>query len=340
MQVRSMKTIALSAVIALSLTLGGGIALHAAQSNGWMGNSGPAHMQPTYGGGSAHFVPPTLPKIVERDTNSDCDRFYYKLSHGVYEPVYKRCQFGNSTQDYSVNYRQLANFFTGLVMTATVGTDPGVCGSDSEIVVADGTTVYYCYTVQNTGNLALPLHTLVDSVAGDVFTNTAFSLAPGAVASNVDLGAAISETVSGPSTRTGTWTGFYEGGVSATASDSATVQVPDIELTKTVWLNPDLTQCAPSSVITRTGATAFPRYCYTVQNTGSTTLSVHSLVDDRLGTLFTGANVPLPPGQSYFTTTAGGAVTETTTNVGTWTATVDGVDVTDVATATLNLVAP
>ena len=341
MQVHNIKTMALSAVIALSLILGGGVALQAAQTGGWMGNSGPAKMgaMPA-GGGSAQFVPPTLPKVVERELESDCDRFYYLLSQGVYDPVYKRCKYGNSTQDYSVNYRQAAHFYTGLAMTATVGTNAGVCASESQIIVADGATVYYCYTVQNTGNVELPLHTLVDSVAGAVFTGTAYTLVPGASVSNVDLGAFITETVSGPGARSGSWTGFSTGGVSANATASATVDVASIVLTKTVWLNPDLTQCAPSSVITRTTNPAWPRYCYTVQNTGSTTLPVHSLVDSRLGTLFSGVNIELGPGQSYFTTTASSSVTQTTSNVGTWSASVDSVVVTGVATATLNIVAP
>ena len=46
MQVRNMKTMTLSLVIALTLVLGGGIALQAAQSGDWMGNSGHAQMGP------------------------------------------------------------------------------------------------------------------------------------------------------------------------------------------------------------------------------------------------------------------------------------------------------
>ena len=247
-----------------------------------------------------------------------------------------------------MDYRAAFNFYTSLELTATVGTDAGVCASDSEIVVADGDTVYYCYTALNTGNIPLPLHTLVDSEAGTVYSATAYALDPGATVSSVDLGVEISDTVgiasvtalqAGAITRSGVWTGYVDGGVSASANASTKVDVAAIELTKTVWLNPDLTLCAPTSVITKTTNPAWPRYCYTVLNTGSTTLPVHSLVDSNLGAIFSGAAVELGPGQSYFTTTqVTSGVTETTSNVGTWTASVDGVDVTGVATATLNLV--
>lgn len=290
---------------------------------------------PAYEGG-AYFDPPTLPKIVERDLASNCDRFYYLLSHGYYDPFYDRCQYGNSTQDYSVDYRKLGYFYTGLVLTATVGTDPGACGTESQIVVSDGAIVYFCYTAQNTGNITLPLHSLADNTMGTVFSAEPYSLAPGATVSSVDLGAVISETASGPSTHTGSWTGYVSGGVSASANASASVDVAAIELTKTVWLNPDLTQCAPSSVYTTTTNPAWPRYCYTVLNTGNVTLPLHSLVDSELGTIFSGAAVDLGPGQSYFTTTqVTSGVTQTVSNVGTWTASVGGVDATGVATATL-----
>ena len=152
--------------------------------------------------------------------------------------------------------------------------------------------------------------------------------------------ASVTALQASPVVHTGTWTGFVNGGVSASANASAKVDVAAIELAKTVWGNPDLTQCAPSSVITRTGHASVPRYCYTVQNTGSTTLSVHSLVDSRLGDLLTGAAFELGPGESYFVTTASPSINVTTTNVATWTASVDGVEVTGVATATVNLPMP
>ena len=51
---------------------------------------------------------------MNADLESDCDRFYYVLSHGYYDPFYDRCKYGNSTQDYSFNYRAAFNYFAAL----------------------------------------------------------------------------------------------------------------------------------------------------------------------------------------------------------------------------------
>ena len=58
-------------------------------------------------------------------------------------------------------------------------------------------------------------------------------------------------------------------------------------LTKTVGTTPGV--CAPtSSISVDSGTTVY--YCYTVTNVGTTTASTHSLVDDQLGTIFSGLN--------------------------------------------------
>ena len=49
----------------------------------------------------------------------------------------------------------------------------------------EGTTVYYCYTVTNTGDVAFGLHTLTDDVLGTIFTGLAYTLAPGASVNTV-----------------------------------------------------------------------------------------------------------------------------------------------------------
>ncbi len=56
-----------------------------------------------------------------------------------------------------------------IIVTKTVGTEPGVCAANASLTVEAGTTVYYCYTVQNTGNIPLPLHKLDDSDLGEIF---------------------------------------------------------------------------------------------------------------------------------------------------------------------------
>ncbi|MBE7528667.1 MAG: hypothetical protein HND44_02430 [Chloroflexi bacterium] len=78
-------------------------------------------------------------------------------------------------------------------------------------------------------------------------------------------------------------------------------------------------------------------YCYTVTNTGTVTLTSHTLVDDQLGDILTDFPYSLAPGASVFITETA-VLTQTTTNTAIWTAT-DGVDsASDVDSATVTVV--
>ena len=107
----------------------------------------------------------------------------------------------------------------------TVGTTPGVCAATSNITVAPGTTVYYCYTVTNTGNVTLNLHDLTDTVLGTIFSGVNYALTPGSSANTVALGLSIPYVANATTTNTATWTAYNPEAASATASASATVTV-------------------------------------------------------------------------------------------------------------------
>ncbi len=118
--------------------------------------------------------------------------------------------------------------------------------------------------------------------------------------------------------------------------------VPDMIFDKTVGL--DVNSCATSDEITvpAGGGGADVTYCYTMDNTGTTTLTYQTVDDDQLGTLLgPDAMIAVGPGQSYsFTETA--TITETTVNVATWYVTDgDGTDIiSDTDTATVTQQAP
>ncbi len=112
-----------------------------------------------------------------------------------------------------------------VTLTKTVGLVPGVCATTSSLLAPPGATVYYCYTVSNTGLNPLTSHDLVDSQLGTIFTGFAYTLNPGASIDTVALGLSIPAVVSGTVTNTATWTG-HSGGNSASAQASATVTVP------------------------------------------------------------------------------------------------------------------
>ncbi|MBE2235907.1 MAG: choice-of-anchor J domain-containing protein, partial [Anaerolinea sp.] len=134
---------------------------------------------------------------------------------------------GNGTELVIVPVELIVEGAASITVAKTVGTVPGVCAATSTIEVLPGTTVYYCYTVTNTGDVTLYSHTLVDDQLGTLFTNLAYALAPGASVDTVTLGQSFPAVITMPTTNVGTWTAAQSstGGLSATASGTAFVDV-------------------------------------------------------------------------------------------------------------------
>ena len=109
-----------------------------------------------------------------------------------------------------------------IVLTKTVGTDPASCAVTDEIALpVGGGAVTYCFAVENTGNLTLSFHDLVDSELGIILDGFPFSLTPGA---SVFLTQTV--LITATTVNTATWTAYNAGGADlATAMDSATVYV-------------------------------------------------------------------------------------------------------------------
>ncbi|MEP0775099.1 MAG: isopeptide-forming domain-containing fimbrial protein [Acidobacteriota bacterium] len=121
-------------------------------------------------------------------------------------------------------------------LVKTVGTAAGVCAPTSAISVAPGTTVYYCYTVTNTGTVTLPLHDLSDDQLGTIFSGLNYVLTPGSSINTVAAGLSISALINSTTTNTATWSA-YDGQQTATAQATATVTVTqpaNVSGTKTV----------------------------------------------------------------------------------------------------------
>lgn len=117
-----------------------------------------------------------------------------------------------------------------ITMTKTVGTDSGSCATTSNISVGYGSTVYYCYTVQNTGNVTLTHHTVTDDVMGTVLgPGFAYNLAPGASAFITESYVVMTDTI----TNNALWTAYISGTntvATATASATVTGQPTDVTL--------------------------------------------------------------------------------------------------------------
>jgi hypothetical protein len=229
-------------------------------------------------------------------------------------------------------------------LTKTVGNDPASCASsDSYELPPYGGTVYYCYTVENTGNVTLPLHTLDDSELGNLFTGFSYDLAPGESADTVSAGIEVSATLTSMTVNTATWTvSSLYGSADAVAVATVTIApiMLDVELTKTVGTDPDT--CATTDEI-EVGPDTPVYFCYTVENTGNFTVTLHNLVDSELGVLLTAFPLPLGPGQAISSADIGGltfsqTLTATTVNTATWTASTTGWPDTAMSTDTATVI--
>jgi hypothetical protein len=214
-----------------------------------------------------------------------------------------------------------------LLVTKTVGLIRNVCADTSAVTVTAGTQVFYCYNVLNTGSITLSRQTVVDDQLGTLLKDYELILSP-QVSSRSEASATLPEAlfyipkvVNASVTNVVTWTGFTTDGLTAVDTDSATVNVVTIAVTKTVGLQPDA--CAATDVITVTQGTAV-YYCYEVANQSATQLVRHTVIDSAVGVVLNDLNRPLAPGERFNTISAGYVVSDTAdttaSNVVTWTA--------------------
>jgi subtilisin family serine protease len=105
-------------------------------------------------------------------------------------------------------------------LAVTVALDPDSCGTANSLMVPVGTTVYYCYTVENMGNIMLPNHTITDSVYGPMMSFV-YDLMPGMIESVI-----ISKTIMADAVSTVQWMAENPGmDMWAMAEDTVSVMV-------------------------------------------------------------------------------------------------------------------
>lgn len=141
-------------------------------------------------------------------------------------------------------------------------------------------------------------------------------------------------------TSAGTYPLTVTGGECSFPDAAVVVAIPEsITLVKTVGTTPGV--CASTTSISVTpGTTVY--YCYTLTNNTQSTLSVHDLTDDKLGTILSTVSTNVAPGASTNTVTLGktasATIDVTTTNTATWTAhTQPGIPFTATASATVTV---
>jgi hypothetical protein len=162
----------------------------------------------------------------------------------------------------------------------TVGVDSGVCATTTTITVPTGTTVYYCFTVKNTGNVTLPLHTLVDNKLGNLLVKFPFDLGPGKSVSTVQAGKTVSAVITTSTDNIGTWTAAVPGGGSVSDSANARVAIGKAAISVNKTVGKSATGCAPTPLISVQQSEQV-YFCVIIENTGDFTLT-HHVVDDPL----------------------------------------------------------
>jgi subtilisin-like proprotein convertase family protein len=110
-----------------------------------------------------------------------------------------------------------------LVLTKTVGTDPGACATTDSITIdagGGGTDVTYCYYMTNTGNVTFELHTVSDDQLGTVLGPDF----PAGVGPGDSAWFTYTTLITQTTVNSATWSATdATGGNAASASDSATV---------------------------------------------------------------------------------------------------------------------
>ena len=173
------------------------------------------------------------PTIVGAATNGTCapvgDQIEYTPNAGFVGA--DSCQYQIEDNDGATGQATLnvaVSEFSELSidLVKTVGTDPDSCATGSTLTgVPAGTTVYYCYTVTNTGAVDIATHDLVDDQLGTLLSGFAFNLSPGASFDTVTAGLEASAVIDTTTVNTATWTGTTVENAVTTAEASATVTV-------------------------------------------------------------------------------------------------------------------
>jgi hypothetical protein len=92
------------------------------------------------------------------------------------------------------------------------------CQPTSPTIIPIGRHAFYCYTATNTGNVPLYTHSLTDSVIGKIFTNTVYTLTPGASINTISMGVTITHRIFTHTMHVGAWTAVANETISTTTS--------------------------------------------------------------------------------------------------------------------------
>lgn len=196
-----------------------------------------------------------------------------------------------------------------LVVKASYNATCGDADDMDVLLVATGSTVYYCYTVTNTGATSVSNITVNDSIATvpgslNLLAGASATLISAPLTANTIL--IDSAVAAGSSNNTAV----------TSNSDSAEVDVAKSALAISVQasLDPVCGNADDTSALTViTGTTVY--WCYTIVNTGDTSISGASLLDENgapLSATIVSGDANLLPGESVTLISSAGAIASPT----------------------------
>jgi uncharacterized repeat protein (TIGR01451 family) len=187
---------------------------------------------------------------------------------------------GTDIYGFGVTSTDLAKvhaLFPALTIAKTVSTD-GTCPGQELVTVLSGSQVTYCYTVTNTGGVA---------INGVVVTDNGHTVSVGnlAAGASASVSSAITATADADTFATASGTVAATGQPFSSAPDDAAVDVvnPSLAISKTVSTDGS---CPGSELVTILPGTAVT-YCYAVTNNGDTDVS-GVFIQDAGATIFIG----------------------------------------------------
>lgn len=169
----------------------------------------------------------------------------------------------------------------------TVGQTADVCATTTTEAVLSAGKVYYCLTIQNTGNITLVQHLITDPSLGVINRSLDnYPLKPSAVLTltNAQIGELASDfngTTNITNTAFYTGTGQYNL-LAPSVQAQAKVELAKATIALTTTVSANTAGCGPYDTIgVSPGATIY--YCVTIKNTGNLTLTNFVVKDSLLG---------------------------------------------------------
>lgn len=215
--------------------------------------------------------------------------------------VFRTAQAAVLAQESAISQAEIPNAPDASTdFKVTVGTVPQVCATTTTITVSRGTTIYYCYSLENKSKYTLTRHLLLDPAIG--LQNTlVFTITPSS-------GLTPAQEIEGvapafqPIQSTVTWIATSTNNLTFTAQSKFRVNMPMMALTATVGVNPS--GCGNATELHIPAATRV-YYCYRLRNSSTLSLTVPKIAGggDQL-------SAPLP-----LVLKPGAAVNFTATNV-------------------------